>query len=91
MALEGYKRGLVGLIWFVDGLVNAPHPELLDEPTLKAWLKFNRRADLEKYLRSRGVPILYGRGGAICTTLRAINQALRVDGIEQRVNNIEFE
>ena len=50
--------------------------QLVNEEQLKAWLKIEQRATLEKYLRERGVKIFHGKGGCICTTVEAINGAL---------------
>ena len=51
---------------------------LVNEEALKAWLNISQRAALEKHLRSHGVPIIYGRGGCICTTMAAINKAMGI-------------
>jgi hypothetical protein len=49
---------------------------LLTEKELMAWLECTQRAALERYLRRNGIPVIYGNGGKICTTLQAINEAL---------------
>jgi|GEM_PF-3080142 len=49
---------------------------LLEESDLKAWLGFQRRTDLENYLRRQKIPYLYGKGNRICTTTDAINARL---------------
>lgn len=70
------------------------HPELIPEQVLMDWLGWRRRADLERNLRKIGCPFIYGRGGAICTTLKAVNQALNIEYIGNRVSNLgrfEFE
>lgn len=51
---------------------------LLSESELLSWLGYSRRKDAEDRLRQLGVPIIYGRGGRLCTTLDALNAALGV-------------
>lgn len=68
-----------------------PHPELVTEAQLMEWLGYQRRADVEEFLRGQGVPILYGRGGRLCTTLEAINKTVLGEEIRQRLEAIEFE
>jgi len=46
---------------------------LIKESQLKDWLGFQRRTDLENYLRRQNIPYLYGKGNRICTTADAIN------------------
>jgi len=52
------------------------HPALISESQLRAWLGFNRRADLERHLRESKIPFAYGKGGRIVTTLAAIDSTL---------------
>ena len=61
-----------------------PHPALLTEADLLAWLGYSQRGRLEDRLRTLGVPIIYGRDGRICTTLGALEAALGVRPAEQR-------
>ena len=56
--------------------VPALNSHLVAEPELLEWLGYERRADLERWLRSRGVPYDTGRGGRIVTTVEAVNQGL---------------
>jgi len=49
---------------------------LLSEQELMTWLDCRQRADLERRLRQKGIPVIYGRGGKVCTTLQAVNDAL---------------
>jgi hypothetical protein len=57
-----------------------PHPHLISEDQLRAWLGYQRRADLERAMIDQRIPILYGRKGQICTTLQAIEGALSPHG-----------
>jgi hypothetical protein len=49
---------------------------LLNEEALKAATGAKRRGDLARYLSRAGVPFQRGAGGAIWTSLDAINAAL---------------
>jgi glutamate 5-kinase len=49
---------------------------LLTEEDLRDWTGYQRRGDIERVLRERAIPIIYGRDGQICTTLEAINRTL---------------
>lgn len=60
------------------------HPALIAEDELLNWLGYTQRGKLEERLRQLGVPIIYGRGGRICTTLEALNAALGVRPPAQR-------
>lgn len=52
--------------------------QLLTETDLKSWTGYERRSDIEALLRKHGVPVIFGRGGQICTTLRALESAIGV-------------
>jgi len=53
------------------------NPALLNEDDLRAWLKFERAADIETKLREMGIRFRRaGKGGAIVTTIEAVNRAL---------------
>jgi hypothetical protein len=60
------------------------HPALLTEAELMHWLGYSQRSRLEDRLRQLGVPIIYGRGERICTTLGALEAALGVRPAERR-------
>jgi len=62
----------------------ASHPALLTEAELMDWLGYSQRGRLEERLRQLGVPIVYGRGERICTTLGALEAALGVRPADQR-------
>ena len=49
---------------------------LLTEEQLKAWTKYSRTADLLDFLRANGIMYYRGRGGAVMTTLQALNAPL---------------
>lgn len=65
-----------------------PHPALLSEDELLDWLGYSQRGKLEERLRQLGVPIIYGRGNRICTTLDALNAALGVQPAAERVEPV---
>lgn len=48
---------------------------LLDESDLRAWLKLQRRADIERWLRENGVAFRHAKGEVV-TTLEAVNKAI---------------
>jgi hypothetical protein len=52
------------------------NPALLTEDDLRAWLGYERRADLERALQTARVPVVYGRGGRLCTTLDAVHAGM---------------
>ena len=56
------------------------------------WLNCSRRADLERYLRVNNVPVIYGVGGSVCTTLEAVNAALGVSAANQTniIDSVDF-
>lgn len=56
----------------------AAHSILITEQQLRAWLGYERRADLERVLVDNRVSYFRGRGGALCTTLSAIEARLGV-------------
>ena len=64
-------------------------PSLITEPELMDWLSCRRRATLERLLRERGIRIVYGHKGAICTTLEAINASLGLE--HKQAERIEFD
>ena len=45
---------------------------LISETELKDWLGFNQRAALKKALEQQSIPIIYGKGGSINTTLELL-------------------
>lgn len=54
--------------------------DLVSEKELLEWTGFSRPADVERLLRNNHIPWLPGKGGKICTTMKAIEQALYVQG-----------
>ena len=49
---------------------------------LKAWTGYDRQADVIRWLDKHGIPWWAGKGGAVCTTIEAINS--RLVGGQQR-------
>jgi hypothetical protein len=60
---------------------------LIHEAALLEWTGFRQRSRLERWLVEKNIPYDKGRGGAILTTLAAINQAF----LDQPSNDDEFE
>lgn len=54
----------------------ARNPNLLDEDDLKSWLGFQQRTALIERLKEQKIPYFYGKGGAVCTTVGAVESAL---------------
>lgn len=50
--------------------------DLLNEDALMTWTGYTRRTDLIKWLRDGGIQFFFGKGGAVCTTMAAINHRL---------------
>ena len=50
--------------------------QLISEEELKQWSQYTRRADLLTFLKSNGIAYFRGRGGAILTTVKAVNESL---------------
>jgi len=50
---------------------------LVNSEQLKAWCGYERRADIERWLRENRIPWRRGKGGEICTTVDAINESLK--------------
>ncbi|MFZ3193743.1 MAG: hypothetical protein WA154_11140 [Moraxellaceae bacterium] len=48
---------------------------LVSEDDLRAWLNYERQADIRVWLDKNGVWYTEGKGGRICTTVAAINAA----------------
>lgn len=48
---------------------------LVSEDDLRAWLNYERQADIKTWLDEKGIWYLMGKGGRICTTVAAINAA----------------
>ncbi|MEN6549383.1 MAG: hypothetical protein ABFE07_25335 [Armatimonadia bacterium] len=48
---------------------------LVSEDDLRAWLQYERQADIKAWLDDKGVWYVTGKGGRICTTVEAINDA----------------
>lgn len=65
-----------------------PHRELISQDELMTWLKISQRAKLEAWLKAESVPFFHTSGG-LCTTVEAVNEALRVEKHRARAN-IEF-
>ncbi|MEE8128202.1 hypothetical protein [Candidatus Vondammii sp. HM_W22] len=63
---------------------------LVTEADLMVWMNCKRRADLEKNLRAQGIPVLYGAGGTVCTTINAVNTAMGVGNDDNHSEDIEF-
>lgn len=63
---------------------------LLKESDLLEWLGIEKRAALEKRLREKGIKIIYGRNGCVCTTLDAVNSAIGVHVDNNNYRDIEF-
>ncbi|WP_312923945.1 DUF4224 domain-containing protein [Stutzerimonas nitrititolerans] len=61
--------------------LNPPHlqPELITHEALQHLTGYERRADIERSLRSQGIAYFYGRYG-IWTTITLINRAGGVGG-----------
>lgn len=47
---------------------------------------------MERYLRVNNVPVIYGVGGSVCTTLEAVNAALGVSAANQTniIDSVDF-
>jgi hypothetical protein len=50
---------------------------LLNTEQLKAWCGYERKADIERWLRENRIPWRRGKNGELCTTLEAINDSLK--------------
>lgn len=50
--------------------------DLLDEAALMSWTGYTRRLDLIKWMRDAGIQFFFAKGGAVCTTMAAINHRL---------------
>lgn len=48
---------------------------LVNEDDLRAWLRYERQADIRAWLDKNSVWYVEGKGGRICTTVEAINAA----------------
>ncbi len=71
--------------------MNAPaqiNVSLIREDDLKAWLGYDQRAKIEKWLSDRGIPFELSRGH-IVTTIHAINAGLI--GANDSGSGFEFE
>ena len=67
--------------------MNRRNPELLDEDDLRQWVDYDRRSDLERWLRENGIRFRHGKAGKVVTTLTAVNTALAGNG---EFGEIEF-
>ena len=70
-------------------MLNQMSPELVSEKDLKAWLDYKNPGDVEKWCKNNRVPYAYGKGGTICTTVSAINNAL-FGAAKKEVGEIRF-
>lgn len=50
--------------------------ELVNEVALMEWTGYTQRTALIKWLRDGGIQFFFGKGGAVCTTMAAINHRL---------------
>lgn len=45
--------------------MNRRNPELLDEDDLRQWVDYDRRSDLERWLRENGIRFRHGKAGQV--------------------------
>lgn len=64
------------------------NPALVNEDDLRAWLGYDQRAKIERWLSDRGIPFEVSRD-RIVTTVQAINTAMI--GAQQQDAGFEFE
>jgi hypothetical protein len=50
---------------------------LITTEQLRKWCGYERKRDIEKWLRDNGIAWRRGKNGEICTTLDAINESLQ--------------
>jgi hypothetical protein len=50
--------------------------QLLRQEDLEQWTGYQRRADIERFLRKTGISFTYGKNNKICTTQHAVDSAL---------------
>ena len=58
-----------------------PHPQALSFADLQRLSGYVRPADVEHWCRENGVPFFPAKGRGVCTTLEALNKALRIQGV----------
>ena len=59
-----------------------PHPHALSFADLQRLSGYLRPADVEHWCRANGVPYFPAKGRGVCTTLDALNKALRIQGVD---------
>ena len=59
-----------------------PHPHALSFADLQRLSGYLRPADVENCCRTNGVPFFPAKGRGVCTTLDALNKALRIQGVD---------
>ena len=59
-----------------------PHPHALSFADLQRLSGYLRPADVENWCRTNGVPFFPAKGRGVCTTLDALNKALRIQGVD---------
>ena len=70
-----------------------PHPAALSFADLQRLSGYLRPADVENWCRANGVPYFPAKGRGVCTTLDALNKALRIQGVDPSqpaVHRVEF-
>ena len=58
---------------------NINHPEFLTHEQLQSLSGYRRTAEICKWLESYGILYTEGKGGRVCTSVMAFNQALGVN------------
>jgi len=58
-----------------------PHPSALSFADLQRLSGYVRPADVENWCRENGVPYFPAKGKGVCTTLEALNKALRIQEV----------
>jgi len=70
-----------------------PHPNALSFADLQRLSGYLRPADVENWCRTNGVPFFPAKGKGVCTTLEALNKAMRIQGVassQRPEHRVEF-
>ena len=64
-------------------MINPAQSSIICEEALKEWTKYTRTSDLIAFLDRNGIDYFIGKAGSVCTTIEALNHALKDNAPEK--------